>query len=397
MTRKVLLLSSVMKRGFGVSVVATELAKRLDRYGWSLTIGALEVDEYSSDDDIVLLNEDITTIVTYCKENEIDVIVAQTSPFFEKLPILDHWFRTMVYEHGDPTPGLFPREQFARERGRSHKRKHVYPHVSRVVAISEFIRSDIGWPAASVVLNGSDHVPDQGPKAIRDVVLRANRPLRVGTLMRLGHGESQYKGVEEFAGLVASFAGQDCVEFSIMGRGTVVDRDRWSAAGVECHLNASDEERALYLRNLDVFFSPSMWEGFNLPLVEAQASGTVGVAYDVGAHPETTPFLVSTTSDVKFLLETWNVDRVALSEASERSYNFVRSKFLWEQTAKDFAAQLDQTMLASRGELWRRSSIGRAGRRVIGRYHIDGILGITRALGVRGLRILKSPSSAGDQ
>ena len=387
MTRRALLLTSVMKRGYGVSVVGAELAAHLEANGWKLDIGALEIDEFFAGAGVVEMPDDITSIVTYCQTNEIDVIVAQTSPYFEKLPILDHWFRTMAYEHGDPTPGLFPRSMLEREKGRSHKRKNVYPYVSRVVAISDFIRADIGWPSASVVLNGCDHVPDLGIKPQSEFERHGSRPLRVGTLMRLGYGESYYKGIDEFESLVKSHGGDGRISFAIMGRGRETDRQHWNALGVDCHLNASDEERSSFLRELDVFISPSMWEGFNLPLVEAQASGTVGLAFDVGAHPETTPFVMSTIDDIEFLLDLWSVDRLALAKASEHSYRFVRSQFLWGRAASEFAVELDATMGTSRGELWRRTKIGRMLRRILGRYRIDGVTGIMRATLFRVFRL----------
>ena len=171
---------------------------------------------------------------------------------------------------------------------------------------------------------------------------RLAHPLRVGTLMRLGEGESKYKGVDLFADLVETSRGRDGIEFAIMGRGTDADRDRWESLGVEVHLNATDEERAVYLRDLDVLVSPSMWEGFNLPLVEAQASGTVAVAFDVGAHPETTPFLASSLDDATRLLRAWNNDRDQLERAGSRSYRFARSKFTWDYTSRLLATHLDE-------------------------------------------------------
>ncbi len=387
--RRVLLLTSVMKRGFGVSVVAAELARRLEPLGWEMHVGALEADDTFPGVRVAEIDDDITDINTYCQDHAIDVIVAQTSPYFEKMPILDHWYRTMVYEHGDPTPELIAHERYPRRRGTQYKTQHVYPYVSRVVAISDFIRSDIRWPAATVIPNGCDHVPDRGPKADATLTAGAERPLRVGTLMRLGRGEALYKGVDEFAALVAEYAGDDRFRFAIMGRGEETDRARWESLGVECHLNATDEERAEYLRDLDVFLSPSLWEGFNLPLVEAQASGTVGVAYDTGAHPETTPFVVASRADLETLLEAWSADRALLVAASRRSYEFVRSAFVWDRTARAFAAELDATMGASRAELWRRTAAGRAARKVLGRYRIDGFMGIAKAVVIRGARALK--------
>ena len=47
-----------------------------------------------------------------------------------------------------------------------------------------------------------------------------------------------------------------------------------------------DEELPLYYAACDVYATGTMWEGFNLPLVEAQACGKPVVAFDIGAHPE---------------------------------------------------------------------------------------------------------------
>jgi len=52
----------------------------------------------------------------------------------------------------------------------------------------------------------------------------------------------------------------------------------------------------------DVYCTASKWEGFNIPLVAAQANGKPVVAYNVGAHPEVvldgeTGFLAKSTSE----------------------------------------------------------------------------------------------------
>nr|WP_284444276.1 glycosyltransferase family 4 protein [Methanoculleus bourgensis] len=48
----------------------------------------------------------------------------------------------------------------------------------------------------------------------------------------------------------------------------------------------SDDELPYYYAGCDVYATASLWEGFNLPLVEAQACGKPVVAFDVGAHSE---------------------------------------------------------------------------------------------------------------
>ena len=84
-----------------------------------------------------------------------------------------------------------------------------------------------------------------------------------------------------------------------------------------------------------MFVSCSLWEGFNLPLVEAQALGTVGIAFDSGAHPEVTPLVFSDTRQMlEFLLRARS--STALSKHSRIAYRHVRSLFSWNRTAGRF-------------------------------------------------------------
>ena len=91
-----------------------------------------------------------------------------------------------------------------------------------------------------------------------------------------------------------------------------------------------------YLRRLDVFISCSQWEGFNLPLVEAQALGTVGLAFDVGAHPEVTPLVVAHLHEAVTLIDTYSRHPGLLGEHAAKGYHFVRRRFAWNDTTTRF-------------------------------------------------------------
>ena len=371
-----------MKRGFGVSVVAREVADRIGAAGWNMSIGCLEYDEFYGDSDVVELRPSPQTIFEYCQENSIEIVVAQTSPYFEVLPALEMWIPTVVFEHGDPTPTLFDHDVAEREQLKVHKLKRVYPKVDEVLTSSYFLRDELAWPDAKVVALGCDHVTDHGhPSTQRSFSDEA--ALRVGTLMRLGPGEALYKGLEEYLAIVSHFAGRPGFDFSIMGRGEEYDRLWWEERGVHCHLNGTDDERSTFLSELDVFISPSKWEGFNLPLVEAHASGTVGLAFDVGAHPETTPYVLPNIADATFLLEEWQRDPALLQLAAERCYTYSRKKFQWEATALELGAHLDDVVASANWGPWRRSRIMKIWRIVVGRYRIDGLTGISKAIVAR--------------
>ncbi len=382
MNRRALFLSSVMVQGHGVSVVAHEIARRSARYGWDLVIGCLSLDDTFRADNVVEISADSAAILDFCRANGIEAVIAQTTPYFEVLPAVASELPTIVFEHGDPSPGFFEWDAEERQRIRAHKIAHVYPYVHRVVASSSFLRHDIEWPDADVVPLGCDHVADLGIKDLTSTVHRGGERLRVGTLMRLGEGEARYKGVELFAQLVGET--DDEFAFSIMGRGNDADRKHWEDLGVDVHLNATDDERAIYLRELDVLVSPSMWEGFNLPLVEAQASGTVGIAFDAGAHPETTPYLADNVADGLTLLRAWAADRNLLARASSRCYHYVRNKFTWDATAALLAGHLDQVAPVPQPAAPPSRLVTTVGR-LDGLVRREGIVGSARVVARRGV------------
>jgi glycosyltransferase involved in cell wall biosynthesis len=343
--KRALLLCSVMMRGFGVSIVAEELAKNMPQYGWDLYVGAMRVDGNFGAINTFLIAPDAQEILKFCRDWKIDVVLAQTTPYFEVLPQLAEQIPVIVYEHGDPTPAFFAGDGEERERIRLNKIQNVYSHVNRVLASSYFLVQDISWPDAQVVTLGCDHVPDLGLKPEKEAKSRAGSALKVGTLMRLGPGEAQYKGNAIFRQLVEQLrSSNSAIEFYVMGRGTLADGDEWRSVGIEPILNAPDDEKAKYLRGLDVFVSPSMWEGFNLPIVEAQALGTVGIGFDTGAHPETALHFASSINDATSMIEHWNSDRAHLALACKRAYKYVRTQFLWSLTAEGIVQHCEEVL-----------------------------------------------------
>jgi len=371
--RRALLLSCFMLRGYGVSVVAEELQKRLSRHGWDLHIGYLDSDSDGGEFRRVYMPADAREVLAYCARERIDVVIAQTSPYFEILPELAGDVPTVCFEHGDPTPEFFTAEAGSRAEVKEHKIREVYPKVSDVWTISHFLRHDIGWLSAKVTPNGADHVE----------VVNADRtgrtgPVKVGFLARLGALEAEYKGNDLLIDLALRFVGDDRVEFAVMGRGTAADAVPFEQAGISVALNATDEERARFFGDIDVFLSASRWEGFNLPLVEAQHSGCAAMAFDVGAHPETTPYVVGSLREAEVLIRHWVDDRDALADAALRCQQFVDERFTWGASAQRFAQLLEDV---SEGAATGPATVRRV-RSVIRR---DGVWGLVRKV-LRRLR-----------
>lgn len=325
LNKRILFLAERMAMGFGVSVVIDNLAEELARRGHHVDVGCIHWDRNSSEHYTVhVLDASPAAVHKLASQSNSEYVVAHTSPFFEYLPQLSGPYKRWVWEHGDPTPDLFPFDGPERRRIAENKHINVYPNVDLVVAISEFIRDDIGWPSAKLIHNGCDHLrPAQSSP-------RDDGKLRVGTLMRLGKGEAYYKGNQLYANLVQRCRNRSkAIDFYLMGRGDKEDAKVFEDLGVITHRNASDLQRAEYLADLDVFVSLSLWEGFNLPLVEAMLSGTFSIAFDTGAHPEVTPLIVSSLSEMESLIFSLDKNRSVLHARAEAAQRFVSRKYRW--------------------------------------------------------------------
>lgn len=339
--RSVLFLAVYMEQGWGVSLEIGEICRRLRRDGTGAFVGAQRTDASFDWLGVAIVEPAPDAVRALARQVGAEVIVAQTSPYFQVLPALTDEFETWAWENGDPTPRFFPESAEERAIISRDKRAIVYPHVHRVVAISDFIKHDIEWPAAHVVRLGADHMPARPPKTLDDIGHSETGAIRVGTLMRLGPGEARYKGNHLFLDLIEQLRRLGVpVEPHVAGRGQPEDAAAFEARGIVAHLNLSEAAKADYLRSLDVFVSMSQWEGFNLPLAEAQALGTLGLALDVGAHPELCPFLMNHPDDGRRYITRAAADRAWLRDASALCGRYIRQHYSWESTANEVKALL---------------------------------------------------------
>jgi 1,2-diacylglycerol 3-alpha-glucosyltransferase len=92
----------------------------------------------------------------------------------------------------------------------------------------------------------------------------------------------------------------------------------------------------LCLAASDIYCTASMWEGFNIPLVAAQANQKPVVAFKIGAHPEVmvdeeTGFLVDDYKEFIRCLELLLDDDSLRIKMGEKAAKFAR-KFTWQKS-----------------------------------------------------------------
>jgi len=74
--------------------------------------------------------------------------------------------------------------------------------------------------------------------------------------------------------------------------------------------------------------------------VEAQAIGTMSVAFDTGAHPEVCPLVFPDLVETAQFLSEIGKNRSLLLRHSRAAYHFVRRSFRWQRTATRFRQEV---------------------------------------------------------
>jgi glycosyltransferase involved in cell wall biosynthesis len=167
-----------------------------------------------------------------------------------------------------------------------------------VVSISEFIRdsqalADAPLARHSVIYLGGDHVDHAGARPSKDDphTLRLFKHIRARfrrVVLQLGRFEPHtYKCSEqvfEIAEFMRPF--QEGAAFCYLGDLNNHATPHQLRSSVFALGRPSDKLLFEIIGLSDLTFSPSLWEGFNLPLLEAQWLGKPCLVLDIGAHRE---------------------------------------------------------------------------------------------------------------
>jgi len=295
-----------MLTGFGVDLAVDKLAQGLSERGHEVVVYcALEDGTYRDRGYRIRLIPTTPSRVFPLTEyrarkwarlldqENLDVVQVHTFPFFRLLPLLST--PTVAVDHGvSPTMGMprWLRADFAYAKARLHN--DYLPRASEVVTISDFLRD--GMPAdvsrrATVIPWGTEHyfhdVTDTERREFRARVGASEDSVLSLYVGRLNQAGQPYKGVgellEHFVELRAKTPSADllCIGFGDHGDAAEIRR-----AGAIPLIKAPASEMATAYSAADLVVTCSRWEGFGLPLAEAQRFGRPAVAYNIGAHPE---------------------------------------------------------------------------------------------------------------
>lgn len=192
---------------------------------------------------------------------------------------------------------------------------------------------------AIVNYHGIDHMVNQNAQKAKEFREKLNiRGKKL--LLSVGRFSSPYK---DMRGMVKIFNRLKSrikdIALLLVGRGPLTDVETFSPPeDIFVLTNIPNEMLKVCFAACDVYCSASRWEGFNIPLVAAQANGKPVVAYKVGAHSEVvvdkkTGFLAESAREFDDHLEILVEDDRLREKMGKKGAEHAK-KFSWDSSVK---------------------------------------------------------------
>ena len=388
---KIGIITSWMRLGWGVDLTLHLTASALVSLGHEIRLYAANHDGSFANAPYELIYKPIVPhklfprfewrarrYIGYFNDEPNDVYLIATQPYFYypwflKAPCVNYEFGIV------PTTGFSWRKKMLWSYMRFSQFHMYHPGAKALVSNSEFTRSALPWHVRKktrAIYHGIEHYdphhPDHAklfPKPLLEphptdpskpkpvpVDRRTNDELR--DEFRRKHGFSDrdvvclyvgrinpvdqpYKGTSELFELAPSLK----VEFPQMkwvmvGLGTDKDAELCTKSGILPLLNHPDWKMRQVFVGCDLYVTASKWEGFNLPILEAQYFGKPVLAYNLAAHPEVvkdeaTGFLVKDKQEFRLKLRELIRDLKLREELGSNGMEWAK-KFNWMDCARGF-------------------------------------------------------------
>lgn len=348
-----------MLRGFGVDLVVDRVASGLARKGHDVTVYASVTDETLGDDGYRLEliptpasaffpRYDLSAQQHLGRMNGAgnDVLLIETFPFFSYLPRLKT--PAVAVDHGVSSTQGFPAKIRANFRYMELMQQQLYFRFARrIVTVSGYLRSLL--PAGlrdrtTVIYNGADHYGVGKGGGAQELRRQLGVPAGDTLLLyvgRLNPDHQPYKGTAELVRLYRTLKrDRPGLHLLMVGFGGPEERRWLESEGVLVIDNAPAEQMPDIFSACDIYVTASRWEGFDLPLVEAQSFGKPVAALDIGAHPEViernrSGLLVSDHMELAAAVSLLEADpglRQRMGEAAREN----AARFVWSRAVDEY-------------------------------------------------------------
>jgi len=290
---RVMMLSITHAVGHGVAVVMALQAKALVDQGYEVLVaGPVGSRDFAYPGcERIDVNDPLSAAIIAAKRS-VDLIIAQTPPFFSVARWTGSHPPVLAIDHGEPPAEWFPdaenRRLILQEKDQSLMMAHT------VMAISSAVQAESRTPVHGILPNGNSHLGQWDEQAnLRRQRVRLERGWEdkfvVLNVCRFHRSERHYKGVNTYADVFNQLSTLDPTLFEktcfvLCGKGLPHEVIEMKNLGLFVAANVSDEEMIDLYCAADAYANFSKWEGYNLGIGQALALGLPSIASDIPAH-----------------------------------------------------------------------------------------------------------------
>ena len=305
---RITFLTDRMIKGHGVDLVVDRIADGLAKKGYFTEVYANQIDETFTSrksyhiytlppigiGNFFILERRVRRFADFLNSRDTDLYIIQSFPFYSLIPKLKK--PTLVVDHGIiSTEGLpFRRRLFFKYQEITQNLSY-YKKAKRVVCVSEYLLNQLPnniKSKATFIYNGIDHyhgedISQEDIKMFRDELGIEDKDILLLYVGRLNLTNQPYKGLAELSDIYERVnLDNENIKLLAVGYGSRNDKELLKNRGIFCLANVPETKMPLIYSASDIYTTCSKWEGFDLPVGEAQYFGKPVICYNIGAHPE---------------------------------------------------------------------------------------------------------------
>jgi GT2 family glycosyltransferase/glycosyltransferase involved in cell wall biosynthesis len=363
---KITFLTDRMIKGHGVDLVVDRIADGLSIKGYICEVYANVVDETFANRtsykiyklpsvghaNFLVLEQRIRKFARFFNSRDTDLFIIQSFPFYSLIPLLKK--PVLVVDHGVISVAGLPLKRKIYYRYLQYSQNlYYFRKAKRVIMVSNYLLNQLPnyiKKKASFIYNGIDHY--QNETVADSAILRFRERLGVSAkdilllyVGRLNITNQPYKGLAELADIYQNVSIENpAIKLLTVGYGTKNDEEFLKNQGILCARNVEEDMMPLIYSASDIYTTCSQWEGFDLPVGEAQYFGKPSICYNIGAHPEIlingkTGFIASDKNEFTEKIKMLAASKELREEMGSAAKEFIQ-KFTWQNSIDNYEEQI---------------------------------------------------------
>jgi GT2 family glycosyltransferase/glycosyltransferase involved in cell wall biosynthesis len=373
---RITFLTDRMIKGHGVDLVVDRIADGLSKKGYFCEVYANHVDETFTNRksykiyklppiglaNFYVLEQRIKKFAKFFNSRDTDLFITQSYPFHSLIPLLKK--PTLVVDHGVVlTSGMILKRRIFYKYLQLTQNLSYFRRAKKVILVSDFLLKQLPpsiQKKSAFIYNGIDHYSKdkytgKDVKDFRQSLGLDDENVLMLYVGRLNLTNQPYKGLAELVDIFQKVNFENPkIKLLTVGYGSKNDEELLKNQGVLSLANTGEDKMPLIYAASDLYTTCSYWEGFDLPVGEAQYFGKPVICYNIGAHPEImldskTGYIVENPEQFGEKVLSLAADKKKRTEMGQYAQEFIK-KFYWQNSIDNYDIEIRKVLNISPDE-----------------------------------------------